>query len=93
MSSATSNDSPQDPCVNVNTGPHGLVVEAWGQGYMVGSLVILMALTVATMRRRILLHKLILAEVRGNHTCQSLPLRTDCVNSFSSRPSTEPSSS
>lgn len=41
----------------------GLVVEAWGQGFFVGALVIMASLTIAAMRRRVLLHKLILAEV------------------------------
>lgn len=45
------------------TDPHGLVLEAWAQGYMVGSLIIMAAITVANMRRGVLLHKLILIEV------------------------------
>lgn len=40
-----------------------LVVEAWGQGYLVGSFVIMACVTVANMRRGINLHKLILLEV------------------------------
>ena len=43
----------------------GLVVEAWGQGCVVGSLLIMACTTVANMRRGILLHKLILLEVRA----------------------------
>ncbi|EEH36502.2 hypothetical protein PAAG_06920 [Paracoccidioides lutzii Pb01] len=40
-----------------------LVLEGWAQGYMVGTLVFMAAITVANMRRRVLLHKLILAEL------------------------------
>lgn len=46
------------------TNPDGLVLEAWAQGYMVGSLIIMAAITVANMRKGVLLHKLILIEVR-----------------------------
>jgi hypothetical protein len=45
------------------TSPDGLVLEAWGQGLMVGSLLVMAAVTVCNMRKRILLHKLTLAEV------------------------------
>lgn len=45
------------------TNPDGLVLEAWGQGLMVGSLLVMAAITVCNMRKNILLHKLILAEV------------------------------
>lgn len=41
----------------------GLVVEAWGEGLNVGALVILMLIVVCNLRRRVLLHKLILIEV------------------------------
>jgi hypothetical protein len=41
----------------------GLIIEAWAQGYMVGSLIIMAALAVANMRKGILLHKLIVLEV------------------------------
>lgn len=43
--------------------PDGLVLEAWAQGFMVGTLIFMAAITIANMRRRVLLHKLILAEV------------------------------
>ncbi|EAS36609.3 uncharacterized protein CIMG_01963 [Coccidioides immitis RS] len=43
--------------------PDGLVLEAWAQGFMVGTLVFMAAITIANMRRRMLLHKLILAEL------------------------------
>lgn len=41
----------------------GLVLEAWAEGYMVGSLIIMSCITLANMRRGVLLHKLILLEV------------------------------
>jgi len=43
--------------------PDGLILEAWAQGYMVGSLVIMAFMTMANMRRGVLLHKLILLEL------------------------------
>lgn len=49
---------------NRPTEPEALVLEAWGQGMMVGALVVMAALTIANMRKGVLLHKLILAEVR-----------------------------
>ena len=45
------------------TDPDGLVLEAWAQGFMVGSLIIMACITIANMRRGVLLHKLILIEV------------------------------
>ena len=44
--------------------PHGLILESWSQGFMVGSLIIMAGITVSNMRRGVLLHKLILIEVR-----------------------------
>lgn len=38
-------------------GSDALVVEAWAQGYMVGSLIIMSFITVANMRRGVILHK------------------------------------
>ncbi|KAJ5283375.1 hypothetical protein N7505_001355 [Penicillium chrysogenum] len=52
-----------DRHVSRPTEPHGLVLEAWGQGLMVGSLLIMAAVTFANMKKRILLHKLIFAEL------------------------------
>jgi hypothetical protein len=43
--------------------PNGLVLEAWAQGFLVGALVIMAAITIANMRKGVLLHKLILLEV------------------------------
>jgi hypothetical protein len=40
-----------------------LILEAWSQGLMTGSLVIMAAVTYANMRPGVLLHKLILLEV------------------------------
>lgn len=45
--------------------PGKLTLEAWSQGFMVGGLVIMCGITLANMRRGVLLHKLILIEV-GN---------------------------
>ncbi len=44
--------------------PAKLTLEAWSQGFMVGALVIMCGITLANMRRGVLLHKLILIEVR-----------------------------
>jgi hypothetical protein len=41
-----------------------VTLEAWGQGYNVGSLVVLVLLVLCNYRRHVLLHKLILLEVR-----------------------------
>ncbi|KAF2861917.1 hypothetical protein K470DRAFT_214072 [Piedraia hortae CBS 480.64] len=43
--------------------PAGLAIEAWAQGYLVGSLIIMASITVANMRKNVLLHKLILIEL------------------------------
>ncbi|RYP04634.1 hypothetical protein DL764_004325 [Monosporascus ibericus] len=40
-----------------------LTLEAWSQGFMVGALVIMCGITLANMRRGVLLHKLILIEL------------------------------
>lgn len=54
--------------------PAALVLEAWSQGLMTGSLVIMAAVTFANMRRGVLLHKLILLEV----TPSSINLNSTC---------------
>ena len=41
----------------------GLILEAWAQGLLVGAFVIMAGITVANMRKGVLLHKLILIEV------------------------------
>jgi len=43
--------------------PDALILLAWAQGYMVGSIIVMIAITIANMRRGVLLHKLILLEV------------------------------
>lgn len=45
------------------TDPDGLILEAWAQGYMVGSIVIMIFITLCNIRRGVLLHKLILLEL------------------------------
>ncbi|PMD41840.1 hypothetical protein L207DRAFT_543769 [Hyaloscypha variabilis F] len=45
------------------TDPDGLVLEAWAQGYMVGSIIIMICITLSNIRRGVLLHKLILLEL------------------------------
>jgi hypothetical protein len=37
--------------------PEELILEAWAQGYLVGSLIIMSFITLANMRRGVLLHK------------------------------------
>lgn len=41
----------------------GLILEAWAQGLLVGAFVVMAGITVANMRKGVLLHKLILIEV------------------------------
>ncbi|KAK3899965.1 hypothetical protein C8A05DRAFT_17669 [Staphylotrichum tortipilum] len=43
--------------------PTKLTLEAWSQGFMVGALIIMCGITLANMRRGVLLHKLILIEL------------------------------
>lgn len=45
------------------TNPNIVTVKAWGQGFIVGSLVIIITITMANMKKGVLLHKLIMAEV------------------------------
>ncbi|KAF2811837.1 uncharacterized protein BDZ99DRAFT_487402 [Mytilinidion resinicola] len=47
------------------TNPDGLVLEAWSQGYMVGSLIIMACITIANMRKGVILHKLVLGIWQG----------------------------
>jgi hypothetical protein len=49
--------------VHKPTGRDALILSAWAQGYMVGSIIVMIAITIANMRRGVLLHKLILIEV------------------------------
>lgn len=63
------------------TSPNALVLEAWAQGYLVGSLIIMAAITIANMRRGVLLHKLILLEVRY-HCIHLRHLKPDIIPSL-----------
>lgn len=45
--------------------PEVYVVESWGEGFMFGALLIMSCITLSNMRRGVLLHKLILLEVRS----------------------------
>ncbi|KAH6698093.1 hypothetical protein BKA61DRAFT_622631 [Leptodontidium sp. MPI-SDFR-AT-0119] len=45
------------------TNPNTLIVEAWAQGFMVGSILIMLCTTVSNYRRGVLLHKVILLEL------------------------------
>lgn len=54
------------------TDPDGLILEAWAQGYMIGSIIIMVCITVSNMRRGVLLHKLILLEVHNWYSIHTL---------------------
>ena len=41
----------------------GFIVEAWGEGFVFGALLVMSLTTLVNMRRKVLLHKLILLEV------------------------------
>ncbi|KAL3482564.1 hypothetical protein BJX62DRAFT_245786 [Aspergillus germanicus] len=59
-------DTAQDTigeCERGMFGVHGILTDAWGQGFMVGSIVILLGLTIMNMRRKTMLHKLVLTEL------------------------------
>ena len=61
----------QDLCTGSVNGEHGVIAEAWSQGFMVGSIVILIFFVIANMKRKVWLHKLIFLEVRrtGTNPC------------------------
>ncbi len=42
------------------------ILEAWSQGFLVGGLIVLGMIAIANMRKGVLLHKLILLEVRDS---------------------------
>ena len=42
--------------------PEDFILEGWSEGFMVGALIIMACITIANMRRKVLLHKLILLE-------------------------------
>lgn len=58
-----------------------LVVESWGQGLLVGSLTVMACVTVANMRKGVLLHKLILVEVSRDIPTQPHPPDTEETDS------------
>jgi hypothetical protein len=43
--------------------PGAFILEAWGQGFMFGALMIMAIITITNMKRGVLLHKMILLEV------------------------------
>lgn len=45
------------------TDKEALIVEGWGEGFMIGALLIMSLITIANMRKGVLLHKLILLEL------------------------------
>ena len=51
------------------------ILEGWSEGFMVGALVIMACITIANMRRKVLLHKLILVEVSCLHPAVGVQLR------------------
>lgn len=51
----TTGDRPANPDI--------LIIEAWGQGFMVGALILMITITAANIKRGVLLHKIIIAEV------------------------------
>ena len=59
---------PPDTPTKASLTTDDLTLEAWGEGYHVGSLVILVLLVLCNYRRHVLLHKLILLEVRTGAT-------------------------
>jgi hypothetical protein len=86
---------PESQRVTRPTQPDALVLEAWGQGLLVGALLVMFAITIANMRKRVLLHKLILAEV-SIHNPQEKRFKvqnTDKYDSSSWPCFTEPGSS
>lgn len=50
-------------CSNLAYGLHGYIIEGWGQGFVVGGLSMLMFQTISSIKRKRILHKLILLEV------------------------------
>ena len=77
------------------TDPNTLIIEAWAQGFMVGSILIMLCTTVSNYRRGVLLHKLILLEVNIFNRSSLVVSQGDELNflSLSLVPSTARSSS
>lgn len=55
----------EEESIGKPTHPDGLILEAWAQGFMVGALIVMACITVANMRKGVILHKLILTEVNS----------------------------
>ncbi|KAL1389523.1 hypothetical protein HDK64DRAFT_200253, partial [Phyllosticta capitalensis] len=53
----------EEESIGKPTHPDGLILEAWAQGFMVGALIVMACITVANMRKGVILHKLILTEL------------------------------
>ena len=68
----------QSPPGQKPSDPDGLILEAWAQGYLVGSMVIMGAITLANMRRGVILHKLIFLEVWSPSTERVTVFRATC---------------
>ncbi len=60
--------------------PNGLATESWAEGFMFASLFIMATVTVANMKRKALLHKLILIEVRYVSLNRSTDLTSSIVD-------------
>jgi hypothetical protein len=63
MGSAYTMDDEISPVGLKPTRPEQITLESWSQGFMVGSLIIMAAITLGNMRSGVMLHKLILIEV------------------------------
>lgn len=48
-----------------NATEDAFILESWGQGFIVGALLIMALITISNMKKGIVLHKLIFIEVRG----------------------------
>jgi hypothetical protein len=62
----------------------GLTVEAWAEGCMFGALIIMACIALSNMRRHVVLHKLIILEVKqnrrpGRHQSGRFQLTNHCV--------------
>ncbi|EXJ63025.1 hypothetical protein A1O7_03469 [Cladophialophora yegresii CBS 114405] len=56
------NETPEDGNWRMLASDEDFILEGWSEGFMVGALVIMACITIANMRRKVLLHKLILVE-------------------------------
>lgn len=65
-SEAITDGPPQHPSWDgdwrANNTTEGFIIESWSEGFLVGALMIMACITVANMRKGVLLHKLILLE-------------------------------